>query len=181
MRGRSEEHEQSESSLRAESSKIARPSAGKPQDLQRKGRTTTASHGTLAGSINSRHGLLYGDVACLDVCRRSWGVQSRAVAICVGFVDVGACDGLRIARGLELSLLTLCLGQARAPCGSAVNPEKASDFHLHFRHAPCHAASASRFNILEDTQNVIPPSHTAFKMPLGRFAFPESLPHFLQS
>lgn len=43
----------------------------------------TASHGTLAGSINSRHGLLHCDVACLGVCRMSWGVQSRAVVICV--------------------------------------------------------------------------------------------------
>lgn len=69
------EHEQSESSLRAETSKIARLSEGKPQDLQRKGRTITASHGTLAVSINSRHELLYCDVVCLGVCRMSWGGQ----------------------------------------------------------------------------------------------------------
>lgn len=95
------------------------------------------------------------------------------------FVDVGACDGLRIARELELSTHSLSACVRRAPCGSAVNPERASDFDLHFRHAPCHAASASRFHILEDTQNVIPPLYTVFKMPLGRFACLEILPQFL--
>lgn len=69
----------------------------------------------------------------------------------------------------------------RAPCGSAVNPERASDFDLHFRHAPAHAAAASRFHILEDTQNVILPPHTAFKMPLGRFACLALLPRFFKS
>ena len=43
----------------------------------------------------------------------SWGVQSSEVVICVGFVDVGACDGLRIARELELSTLTLLVSVAR--------------------------------------------------------------------
>jgi hypothetical protein len=59
----------------------------------------------------------------------------------------------------------------RAPCGSAVNPERASDFDLHFRHAPARVAAASRSHILEDTQDVTLPPHTAFKMPLGRFAY----------
>ena len=69
----------------------------------------------------------------------------------------------------------------RAPCGSAVNPERASDFDLHFRHAPAHAAAAARFHILEDTQNVILPLYTNFKMPLGRFACFALLPYFLKS
>jgi len=138
------EHEQSESSLRAESSKIARPSEGKPQDLQRKGRTITASHGTLAGSINSRHGLLYCDVACLDVCRMSWGVQSSEVVICVGFVDVGACDGLRIARELELYSLCLCLCQARA---LRLGCEPRESKRLRLALSPCTRSCRCRFAI----------------------------------
>lgn len=85
MRRDRSEHEQSESSLRAETSKIARLSEGKPQDLQRKGRMITASHGTLAGSINSRHGLLCCDVVAYlgvsSMCRE----ECREVAICVCF------------------------------------------------------------------------------------------------
>jgi hypothetical protein len=90
MRDKSE-HEQSESSLRAGTSKIARLSEGKPLDLQRKGRTITASHGTLAGSINSRHGfvvLCCGVFGCLpDVVGSA--VKCSSGNLCV-FVDVEA-------------------------------------------------------------------------------------------
>jgi hypothetical protein len=53
---------------------MARPSEGKPQDLQRKGRTTTASHGTLTGLNSRRHELLKCEVACLGVSEVGKGV-----------------------------------------------------------------------------------------------------------
>ena len=169
MRDRSE-HEQSESSLRAESSKMARPSEGKPQDLQRKGRTITASHGTLAGSINSRHGLLYCDVACVGVAN-----VVRSAVKCSSGNNLGVSGGVGAvmvcALRVNWSSLLCSACVRRAPClRLGCEPREQHPSRLDFRHAPSNVAAASRFDSLEDTQDVILPPYTTFKMPLGRFA-----------
>jgi len=149
-----------------------RPSKGKPQDLQRKGRTTTASHGTLASLNGSKHELplLYCEVSFLGV---SNVVRSELQAGCGG---CWSCDGLRNARELELSL---CLCQARA-LRLGCEP-RAIDFDVDFRHPPSHAPAALRFDSLEDNRKVIITTYTAFKMPLGRFAYLYFLLYFLKS
>lgn len=161
---------------------IARLSEGKPQDLQRKGRTRTASHGTLAGLINSRHGLLYCDVAAYlgvsSMCRQ----ECRAVAISVFWVDVEAVIVCALRVNWS-SLLSLCLCQARAlrlGC-EARERARASNIRLDFRHAPSNVAAALRFDSIEDTQDVTLSPNTLFKMPLGRFVCLVSLLDLLKS
>ena len=125
--------------------------------------------------------------AGIDCCTAVWRVWMSVDVVgsaeqssgSLRVFPVGAVMAYALRVNRSSTLCSACV--RRAPCGSAVNPERASDFDLHFRHAPCHAAAASRSHLLEDTQNVILPPYTAFKMPLGRFACLESLLQLLES
>jgi hypothetical protein len=114
---------------------------------------------------------VYCDVACVGVAN----VVGSAVKCSSGnnlgvFGGVGAVMVCALRVNWSSLLCSACV--RRAPCGSAVNPEseRASNIRLDFRRAPSNVAAASRLDSLEDTQDVILPPYTPFKMPLGRFA-----------
>jgi hypothetical protein len=80
---------------------------------------------------------------------------------------------------MRVNWSSLCLCQARA-LRLGCEP-RAIDFDVDFRHPSSYAPAASRFNSLEDNWRVITTTYTAFKMPLGRFAYLHFLLRLLKS